>query len=57
VVVAAVAQHDVRAAPGPASLPRTGGTAWSSEISWLMSLRLRPVKVASSGMPVASVIR
>jgi hypothetical protein len=38
-------------------LPRTGGTACSSGISWVMSLRLPPVKVAASRMPVASVIR
>lgn len=42
---------------GRPHLPRTGGTAWSSGISWVTSLRWPPVRVAASGIPVASVIR
>lgn len=58
VVVAAVTEHDVGAAPRSATLaPQTGGTAWSSGMSWVTSLRLPPVRVTASGMPVASVIR
>jgi hypothetical protein len=38
-------------------LPRTGGTACRRGISWVTSLRLPPVRVAASGIPVASVIR
>ncbi len=57
VVVAAVTEHDVRAAPGRPRVPRTGGTTSSSGMSWETSLRLPPVRVTVRGMPVASVIR
>ncbi|MFE9443228.1 hypothetical protein ACFYO2_30550 [Streptomyces sp. NPDC006602] len=39
VIVATVTQHHIRAAPEPAALARTGGTAWRSGISWVTPLR------------------
>lgn len=57
VIVAAVTEHDVRGRRGLPRLPRTGGTAWRSGMSWVTSLRLPPVRGAASGMPVASVIK
>lgn len=57
-VVAAVAQHHVRAAPGPTALaPHRRHRFEQRDMSWVTSLRLPPVSVAASGMPVASVIR
>lgn len=38
-------------------LPRFGGTAWISGISWVTSLRLPPVVIAASRMPCASTVR
>src|SRR5439155_15570607 len=39
------------------TLPRTGGTRSISETSWVTSLRLPPVSVQASGIPVASTKR
>lgn len=55
VVVAAVAEHHVGAAPGRPRSPLTGGTASSTGMSWMTALWLPPVRVTASGMPVASV--
>ena len=38
-------------------MPRTGGTASSSGMSWVTSLRLPPVSVTASGMALPSVSR
>jgi hypothetical protein len=57
VVVAAVAQHHVRAAPGPASLAphrRYRLKQWD-QLGDVVAVAA--VKVAASGKPVASVIR
>ena len=42
---------------GRPTLPRTGGTRSTSGISWVTSLRLPPVTVQASGIPVASTRR
>jgi hypothetical protein len=60
VVVAAAGEQLPRAPARPAAQAadrRDGGTALSSGMSWVMSLRLPPVSVTASGMPPASQIR
>jgi hypothetical protein len=57
VVIAAVGEQLPRAPAGRPRLPRIGGTASTSGISWVTSLRLQPVSVTASGMPPASQIR
>lgn len=57
VVVATVAEHHVGRRRGLPRLPRTGGTASSSGMSWVTSLLSPPVGVTASGRPVTSVIR
>ena len=42
---------------GRPTRPRTAGTASTSGISWVTSLRLPPVSVQASGIPVASTRR
>jgi hypothetical protein len=51
VVVAAVAGGAARAGPP------IGGTASTSGMSWVVSLRLPPVRLTASGMPPESRIR
>ena len=57
VVVAAVGDEPCGRRRGRPTLPRTGGTRSSSGISWVTSLRLPPVTVQASGIPVASTRR
>ena len=57
VVVAAVGEQLPRAAAGRPRRPRIGGMASTSGMSWVMSLRLPPVRLTASGMPPASQIR
>jgi hypothetical protein len=57
VVVAAVGEQLPWAPAGRPRRPRIGGTASTSGISWVMSLRLPPVRLTASGMPPASQIR
>jgi hypothetical protein len=57
VVVAAVSRDALGPAARPADPPRTAGTASMSGISWVTSLRLPPVSVQASGIPVASTRR
>ena len=57
VVVAAIGEQLPRRRRGRPRLPRIGGTASTSGISWVTSLRLPPVSVTASGMPLVSQIR
>ena len=57
VVVAAVGDHHLGSAAGPAREAGDGGTRSSSGSSWVTSLRLPPVSVQASGVPCASVRR
>ena len=57
VVVAAVGDEHVGSQRGLPIMPRTGGTLSISGISWVTSLRLPPVSVQASGIPLASTRR
>lgn len=57
VVIAAVGVQIPGRRSGWPRLPRIGGTAWTSGISWVTSLRLPPVVIAASEVPCASTIR
>jgi hypothetical protein len=56
-VVAAVGEQLARSPAGPSASARIGGMASTSGMSWVMSLRLPPVRLTASGMPPASQIR
>ena len=57
VVVAAIGGDPVGRRRGRPTLPRTGGTRSTSGTSCVTSLRLPPVTVQASGIPVASTRR
>ena len=57
VVVAAIGDQRVGSKARPPITPRTGGTLSISGISWVTSLRLPPVSVQASGIPLASTSR
>ena len=57
VVVAAVGGETLGPPAWTADAARTGGTASTSGISWVTSLRLPPVTVQKSGSPLASTKR
>ena len=56
-VVVAAANSSRGLRRGRPRLPRIGGTASTSGMSWVTSLRLPPVSVTASGTPPASTIR
>ena len=57
VVVAAIGDELSGRKRGLPMTPRTGGTLSMSGISWVTSLRLPPVSVQASGIPLASTSR
>ncbi len=57
VVVAAVGEQLPRLAQGPSAPAPDGRDRAISGMSWVMSLRLPPVRATASGMPPASQIR
>ena len=57
VVVAAVAVDPFRPAQGSSTPAADRWDGLISGMSWVMSLRLPPVRITASGIPLASVIR